>query len=374
MDGARSKEEIVRSLGIFELRGVARELGVASPTTKKREELIDSILGIVVRGDEPTKFRNKKGRPFKKLSSIEQIATSVTTSSNESESFKPTFEKIMCFAQTLPDFDKMMMGDKEVEGFAREINGGYSLFDYASLSRVYIQKDVVNSDKLTSGDKIRVIAHPLRDSKDMVADEIVSINEINADNYEPYSKNNGEAVITKNTIDVNGKQIAIGRRNAVLMKEDLFESDFLQQMIAKCNERNIHVFALALNTSFENTIMFKSIQNCTKFVSVGGSNARLNLDLLIDCTSYAFNCMERGENVLLFTPDIMHSLKSVEECFEKSDKEINENTDIILQKLMSFAKSFADGTNETTVFGYYNLDLRSDYFVDKILKLSKNCE
>ena len=39
-DQREGKELLVRQLGVFELRGLARELGITSPTTKKRDELI----------------------------------------------------------------------------------------------------------------------------------------------------------------------------------------------------------------------------------------------------------------------------------------------------------------------------------------------
>ena len=60
----KSKENLVRSLGIFELRGLARELGVKSPTTKKREELIDLILEIVSSGEEPMSAGKRKDAPY----------------------------------------------------------------------------------------------------------------------------------------------------------------------------------------------------------------------------------------------------------------------------------------------------------------------
>ena len=43
LDKNKKIELEVKKLGIFELRGLAREVGVSSPTTKKREELIDLI-------------------------------------------------------------------------------------------------------------------------------------------------------------------------------------------------------------------------------------------------------------------------------------------------------------------------------------------
>ena len=36
----------LKNLGIYDLRTIAREIGVKSPTTKRHDELVDSILKI----------------------------------------------------------------------------------------------------------------------------------------------------------------------------------------------------------------------------------------------------------------------------------------------------------------------------------------
>ena len=43
MSNDNLKDVLVRKLGIYELRGLARELGISSPTTKRRSELVDQI-------------------------------------------------------------------------------------------------------------------------------------------------------------------------------------------------------------------------------------------------------------------------------------------------------------------------------------------
>ena len=73
------REILVYDLGIFELRGLARKLGVPSPTTKKRDELISLILEKIKSGDVIDQTGKKKGRPFKSLSAIDEIYSSITS-------------------------------------------------------------------------------------------------------------------------------------------------------------------------------------------------------------------------------------------------------------------------------------------------------
>ena len=369
-DGAKSKETLVRSLGIFELRGLARELGVKSPTTKKREELVDLILDIVSSGEEPSSLGKRKGRPFKKLSSIDQIATTVTSSWVD-DKVKPTYEGVMCFAQTLPNFDNILDGSKKLNGYAREVDGMISFFDYANQSRIFIRNDIQFSSKITNGDFVEVEASPLHEKGQFVANKILTINDIDAESYEPCIVNNGEVVIGEDKMTFGCHEVTLGRRNVISLKEDLFETDFLDELEKESKNKNIKLIVLALNTSYENMIMFKNVTGYKKFVSVSGSDARYNLDLLIDAINYAYNCDERGENVFVYVNDIMHTLKAVENCFERDARE---NVDIILQKLLGIAKAFEYGNTATCLFGYSDLDTRNDYFVDKVLKICKICE
>ena len=53
--------EILNTLGIYELRELARSIGVSSPTTKKREQLCTEILDISSGAVKVGAKQNKKG-------------------------------------------------------------------------------------------------------------------------------------------------------------------------------------------------------------------------------------------------------------------------------------------------------------------------
>ena len=56
-------EITMRNMGIFDLRNLARDVGVLSPTTCKKEELIEKILQILSGEKEPQVPKNRQGRP-----------------------------------------------------------------------------------------------------------------------------------------------------------------------------------------------------------------------------------------------------------------------------------------------------------------------
>ena len=65
--------EKLEELGIFEIRNIAREVGVYSPTTLKKQELIDSIINIMNGKLEPYVRKTKQGRPPKSISSLNSL-------------------------------------------------------------------------------------------------------------------------------------------------------------------------------------------------------------------------------------------------------------------------------------------------------------
>lgn len=57
-----TKDELL-SLGIYELRELGRDIGVQSPTTLKKEVLVDSILSIIYGSEPVRKIGKGRGRP-----------------------------------------------------------------------------------------------------------------------------------------------------------------------------------------------------------------------------------------------------------------------------------------------------------------------
>ena len=69
-------------LGIYELRNLARQLDVASPTTKKREELLKSIRSRIS-GEAPPDNKSRAGRPAKQLHTSDNLLSNFLVKSDE---------------------------------------------------------------------------------------------------------------------------------------------------------------------------------------------------------------------------------------------------------------------------------------------------
>ena len=110
INSERQLANLIRELGVFELRALARQLGVSSPTTKKREELISLIIEARKDGKLIDDSFPKRGRPFKRLNVLDHIANKITPEvSNE----KLDFVSVVKFAQEdMPILDDLI--DNEI--------------------------------------------------------------------------------------------------------------------------------------------------------------------------------------------------------------------------------------------------------------------
>ena len=365
----KEQELLVRELGVFELRGLAREVGVPSPTTKKREELICSILqkfkdGMVIKPKHKT-----KGRPYKKLSSIEDIVSAMTNSIGSND--QPlTYESILTFAQEKPKLTASQ--DDTVytfEGIARKVDE-YLMFICDEKS-VYII-DIDNSDKIVVGDKIKVEAKALCGKNQYMAIKILSINDTNISDYQPKTCLSCEEIISNQTFPYGDIKIFVGRRNVHLFSEDLYENYNFAAFAKYCKDNNINLLVLALNTSFEDQIAFKNF-DFKNFTTKYGSNSIINFNKVIDTINHAQNLIDRGENVVVFILDIVEVLRTLDKCFENANHEKGEHceqTIIIADKIMSLGKAYKSSSS-TIVIGYSEQDKDEKYLNENILRISK---
>ena len=154
------QELLVKQLGIFELRGLARELGIPSPTTKKRDELIKLILLKFENGDIVDDKGKRKGRPCKKLSTINDIVSTIANQFNEKNAQPLVFETLVTFAQVLPTYDKNIKEDEDILSTGTKIlikNGEEILKVYI----IVIYGDVNGDGKINSVDLLVLQRHIL---------------------------------------------------------------------------------------------------------------------------------------------------------------------------------------------------------------------
>ncbi|MFQ6751937.1 MAG: hypothetical protein ACLRFL_00030 [Clostridia bacterium] len=131
-----SNEEL-KELSIYELRHLARDTGVKSPTSKVKEELIKQIIEIREGKREPIVERSKKGRPPKVYN------------------FNKQKQKAITFCQDQSKYD--LLGASTMLGYVDIFdNIAYFCVEDRLSSKYVINEELFSSFNLKIGDKILV--------------------------------------------------------------------------------------------------------------------------------------------------------------------------------------------------------------------------
>ncbi|MBQ8792170.1 MAG: hypothetical protein IJZ62_00930 [Clostridia bacterium] len=361
----QQREVLVQRLGVFELRALAREIGIPSPTTKKRDELVAMIMQSFEKGVSQEAKVQKRGRPYKKLNSLDEIIGSVIDD-NKSEM---NYESVIALAQEEKPVAIMQGEITRLEGICRVSDKNVTLHTLIGNDVVFVS-DIYGIEKLENGDLVEVTAQRINEN----SYKALSISLINGQSAVSFQRKEyplGEEVISGRTITCGNRKIVDGRRNACLLKEDLYENDELKQLKDFCDKNNIKLVIVGTNTSFENQIMFKGLNVKYNFTTPYDSNARVNLNKTIDGLNFADNCLKNGEDVMLIVADLGGLLLGLDENFDKESDKHSKETEIITKKMLSLAGAFDSGKSLTLVMYYSDVDSADKFITYDLLRVCK---
>ena len=104
---------LIESLGIYELRALARVFGDNSPTTLKRNDHISIVMNKIISGEDLKPIPLRQGRPYKELSNIEGILAELSQITGKDYSLKSSqqrgtnrLQKVVTFRQLEDDVVK----------------------------------------------------------------------------------------------------------------------------------------------------------------------------------------------------------------------------------------------------------------------------
>lgn len=371
---------IINELGIFELRGLAREIGVPSPTTRKRDELVDLILEKLDNGvSAPTQSKTRKGRPCKTLNNLNQIMTAMT-GGEETLSFtsvtkriKP-YEEVITFAQETPVFSLLESQESgNFEGVLRfSTKIGYFL-DVVTRTKVFISLDSIKKYDLKSGDYLQVYASKMNASNQYIANNIKSINFESASKYQAVKKVDKKPIISYDTLAYGNFKLNCGRRNILQYSNNIYEDDRFVNFAKKLIADGYKIVVLGLNMSFEDSIMLNNLDGVVKLCTNYADDVQNGLDKVVDAITLVERLSELGKKVVLFVNDIMEIVNTLELCFDNNEKIMGHSAEavVIAQKLISTAKAFDDKSEITLVLTYRNYNKDDMFLINEVFKVGK---
>lgn len=174
-------EEKLQELGIFEIRNIARDVGVYSPTLFKKQELIDKIMRVITGKDEPYVKKTKQGRPPKNISNLNNLVDVIMPT----KLFEDKKESDYSYFNDINENINVASCDgkeKIFKGYVKVYADDFALVFYENFKEdknvVFVTSQQIKQYKLKSGDIITGKAIFVDDSKPFILKEIYSINEM----------------------------------------------------------------------------------------------------------------------------------------------------------------------------------------------------
>ena len=341
------KKETLKELGIYELRELARLVGVPSPTTKKREELEDEIIIYSKRQTaiEPV-LQNKKGRPPKSIKKVENVL----------DVFVPKeFAEIVINRRVdneLSNYLKFCKNNqydviKAIVGYVRKtLSGEYYARDNIDSSVVAaIPVKLIGKHNLVEGDKIQGQIAKAQDEKFFHVTEIYQINEKRSDPQRVY-KEVTDVVLPFNKI--KGFSSAEEGGRVVFVSETYKDSvEKLKEICSKI-DKNYHFIILAPNITTYHKLLIQHEMKGEFIYTIVEDHPSLVYDAVTNCINHANVLLADNKKIIIVAFDLFRIKRGIEEHLALETNKISfqeelESSRIIL-KLLNTSKATEGGS------------------------------
>lgn len=334
------EKSVVEQLGIYELRTLARKVGVSSPTTKKRDELISLILKQVENQDT-SNITNKKGRPPKNLSSTDDFFNNLIVQETVSS------PKTLVFRSN--DFEK----DENIESIASGIIEFKDQYYFENMSlvkvfnKIYLDNNFIKENNLSVGDFVEVIAGGMELQTIGKAKVLLKVN------YEITNKNlNIDNISFENNINIvsninQGDRALIKNSGGIIELFNKYDQQI--ELISK----NYRVVYVANNIIPEEYVLFsksKHLSFTTKFDDDINTQLK-NIELVI---SHMKQLLSYGENIFLVVYNLDEILENLELLYKNNSIEAMD----VIKKLLSLGRNI-EGNASITVCATCSKELPS---------------
>ncbi|MBR2909534.1 MAG: hypothetical protein IKC11_04215 [Clostridia bacterium] len=232
-------------LGIYELRELGRDVGVCSPTTLKKENLVDAILAVIY-GEAPKRRVGKgRGRPTRRMEKPSKLFLDLLDKTNTPKidcNVLDDEDEETCFTARVASFGKEYLDDEDeefgvlAEGIVCEENGGFVVRKYKFVpteNDIKILAETVDALKLKDNDVIEYFSN---DGK--VVAEVMKINGVSTGvsfaEQKAFSKEKKNEVVENVNIVINEENLVFAKN-----REHLFE-----EISTKLNKKGYTVIKL----------------------------------------------------------------------------------------------------------------------------------
>ncbi len=368
---------LIESLGIYELRALARVFGDNSPTTLKRADHIEIVMNKIISGEDLKPIPLRQGRPYKELSNIEGILAELSQITGKDYTLKTNQQrsgiqpKTVVFRQAEQDILKKRLLPIEIKGVVLQNNDkDLYLINQFDGKNVLIKKETEN--RIKPFDYITGSAIIMNSEKDYILEKVSTINYQDIDLYK---ESKDEYVLTLPTKKLDSKfDIVLGKK--YLIKGNLIDAN-IKPLLSKLKQENILTLALISNVMFEENYIYNQLDFNNLFVIKYEDNPFKYFETLTTFIGHIQKLQELGKNIAIFVQDITTIANSIDFVFKNNTKALMGHTEMaveMIKKLVQLAKA---GENEkhTTLFSTFDdCDLFDQMYISSVYKVSKKIE
>ncbi len=374
INGFDAKKEIVLSLGVYELRGLARVLGVKSPTTKKREVLISQILSILETSDDISLGDiEKRGRPFKTLSSVKNILDVISNAKeDEKKTIRfSTFEDIVAFNQDMPSFTLQSSDIFPSNGVLRKGKTFGYFVDSSCQKLVFLAPELIQKHNLDTGDFLDCAVFEINNGDKCFVKKINKINGVNVEDYRAEVFDDYTQVVPSST-SVGSDVLAKGGRNVLLTKAPLYLNDKVKPILSYFSESK-RVF-LGVNLCFEDKAFVANENNLFSFTTNYSNKIADGYDKIIDTINFVERMKALNEDVVLIVADFANVVNALDTYFEDDESPMTlghkDKTVVVVKKLISLAMAKSNNKDITTLIVCNGIDIDDTLIKNELIKVS----
>ena len=336
---SKISKESLSNLGIYELRELARQVGVKSPTTKLRSELCDTILKIKSGEIQPNVVNLKKGRPPKSIN--KSITIQSADEPYDVSSIKPS--KFETLNQSIrPNF---FSNQVRVEGCLIEVNNKLYFYNNQlsldSLTLIEMPPEYVAIYELRQGDKIVAICDN-SNVDNYIVKKVLTINNVEIENL-PEVRNNfdvNKAILTNKTTTIFERYVNVGSTNLFNFKN---ESDFVDSVVSSKNDFVNVVVGGELMP--KDLFILQGSTNLNCFVARYGEDLRLIYNNIVNTLNFAESMLKDGKKVVIYILNPLSLVKTLDMYYsskEKTNFSSSPNSIQLIKRILGSARAISD--------------------------------
>lgn len=373
-------DKVLENLGIYELRELARSLGVSSPTTKKRKELCDSILKIS-KGEQKGEIKkSNKGRPPKSVGKMSSFINEFVPEDILKLQKQPENNNlnILTLAQNPLNISNYSNGSKQIYGYINSVNGHLYIKNLKTYNEFkdlvfYISIEISQKYDLREGDKILATGKMADMYYCGIVDNVLKINNIETSTYTSLHERKNYDLSTFEIPLINekllDKQIKKGDRILYFFEN---QEEAIVKVLESLEKNNDKIILLGLELAPEIIYYIKTKSNIESFTTSFYNTLEESYDAVINSINHANTLLKDGSSVKFIIFDLMGILSRLDLYFtNENNKFLNHNVSSlqIIKKLIGNGKSFSKNLNLTTITIAFNDEKQDEFLVLELKKV-----